>query len=31
MPGARIGAKGDTGHRKSPRERAMERKKKKKG
>jgi len=31
MPGARIAAKGDTGHRKSPRERAMERKKKKKG
>ena len=29
-PGARIGSKGDTGHRKSPRERAMERKKKKK-
>ncbi|RLS36969.1 MAG: signal recognition particle protein [Planctomycetota bacterium] len=31
MPGARLATKGDTGHRKSPRERAEERKKKKKG
>jgi signal recognition particle subunit SRP54 len=30
MPGARIAKKGDTGHRKSPKERAKERKKKKK-